>query len=104
RGGGRLAAGAGLDRDPAADGRKADAVAVAADAADDAVEDAARARAVRTFERAEAGRVEQGDRPRPHREDCGDDAADAGRGSLVRLDEGRMVVRLDLEDGCQAAA
>ena len=81
-----------LERDLAADGRDADAVAVAGDAGDDALDDAAGARAVRTVERPEAQRVQQRDRPRAHREDVADDAADAGRRALVRLDERR--------DGC----
>ena len=53
---------------------------------------------------AEPQRVHQRDRPRAHREDVADDAADAGRGALVRLDEGRMVVRFDLEDGGKPVA
>ena len=55
-------------------------------------------------ERAEAQRVQQRDRPRAHREDVADDAADAGRRALIGLDERRVVVRLDLEDGGQAVA
>ena len=65
---------------------------------DDAFDDAPRARAVGTVERTEAQRVQQRDRPRAHREDVADDAADAGRRALVGLDERRVVVRLDLED------
>ena len=53
---------------------------------------------------AEAQRVQQRDRPRAHREDVADDAADAGRRALVRLDERRMVVRFDLEDRGEAVA
>ena len=93
-----------LERDLAADRRDADAVAVAGDAGDDAFDDAAGARAVGTVERAEAQRVQQRDRPRAHREDVADDAADAGRRALVRLDERRMVVRFDLEDRRQPVA
>ena len=52
----------------------------------------------RAVERAEAQRVQQRDRPRAHREDVADDAADAGGRALIRLDERRMVVRFDLED------
>ena len=85
----------GSKRDFAADGRNADAVAVAGDAGDDAFEQPARAGRV---ERSEPQRVQQRDRPRAHREDVADDAADAGRRALVRLDERRVVVRLDLED------
>ena len=83
------------------DGRDADAVAVAADPGDDALEDAA---VLHVVEGTEPERIEQRDRPRPHREDVADDAADAGRRALIRLDERRMVVRFDLEDGCQAVA
>ena len=97
----RVAGVALVEADLAADGRDADAVAVAGDAGDDAGERPAHERIV---ERAEAQRVEQRDRPRAHREDVADDAADAGRRALVRLDERRMVVRFDLEDGGQAVA
>ena len=90
-----------VEHDLAADGRDADAVAVAADAGHHALEDAARQRRV---ERAEAQRVQQRHRPGAHGEDVADDAADAGRGALVGLDERRVVVRLDLEDGRQAVA
>ena len=41
--------------------------------------------------------VEQRDRPRAHRDDVAQDAADAGGRSLERLHGGRVVVRLDLE-------
>ena len=71
-----------------------DAVAVARDAADDSVDEVLHPRRV---ERAEAQRVERRHRPRAHREDVAQDPADAGRRALVRLDEGRMVVRLHLE-------
>lgn len=47
--------------------------------------------------RAEAQRVDHGHRAGAHRDDVADDAADAGRGTLVGLDVGRVVVRLDLE-------
>ena len=96
----------GEKRDLAADGRDAEAVAVAADAGDDAVEQVPVARCdsgcrVR-LQRAEAQRIEQGDRPRAHREDVAHDAADAGRRALVRLDRRRVVVRFDLEDDAAA--
>src|SRR6266700_3759690 len=68
------------------------AVPVTADAGHDAVEMAA-GRGQRT----KPERVEQRDRPRTHRDDVADDAADPGGGALVWLDCGRMVVRLDLE-------
>ena len=67
----------------AADVREAEAVAVAADARDDPGQHPVR---VRRVERAEAQRVHHRDRPRAHREDVADDAADAGRRALVRLD------------------
>ena len=56
------------------------------------------------LERSEAQRVEQRDRPRAHREDVADDAADAGGRALIGLDERRMVVRFDLEDRAQPVA
>ena len=90
-----------VEGDLAADRRDADAVAVAADAGDDAFEDAAVERHVG---RAEAQRVQQRHRPRAHREDVANDAADAGGRALVRLDERRVVVRLDLEHRRQAVA
>ena len=86
-----------VERDLSADGRDADAVAVAGDAGDDAFDDAPVARAVGPVERSEPQRIQQRDRPRAHREDVADDAADAGGRPLVRLDERRVVVRLDLE-------
>ena len=79
----------------AADGRHADAVAVAADARHHAFEQAARLRMLRL---AEAQRVEQRDRAGAHRKDVAHDAADAGGRALIRLDEGRVVVALHLED------
>ena len=54
--------------------------------------------------RAEAQRVQDRDGPRAHGEDVAQDAAHAGGRALVGLDEGRVVVRLDLEDGGQAVA
>ena len=53
---------------------------------------------------AEAEPVEQRNRPRAHRDDVAQDAADPGRRSLERLDGARMVVRLDLEGDGRAAA
>jgi hypothetical protein len=77
-----------------ADVRQAEAVAVAADARHDPGQHAVRVGGV---ERAEPQRVHHGDRSRTHGEDVADDAPDAGRGALVGLDVGRVVVRLDLE-------
>ena len=68
----------------AADRRDADRVAVGADTGDGAVEAG--------VARREAQAVEQGDRPRAHGDDVAQDPADAGRGTLERLDRGR--------DGC----
>ena len=97
----RVARVAWLECDLAADGRDADAVAVAGDAGDDAFEQSASCQARRGTE---AQRVQQRDRPRAHREDVADDAADAGCGALIGLDERRMVVRLDLEDRGKSVA
>src|SRR6185503_18894032 len=77
------------------------AVPVVRDAADDAAHEERRARMVGG---PEAERVENGDRPRAHREDVAQDAADARRRALERLDERRVVVALDLEDGEEPVA
>ena len=84
-----------VEIDLAADRRDADAIAVAADARDDAGDQVAHLGMVGP---AEAQRVQVGDRPRAHREDVAQDAADAGRRALVGLDVGRVVVALHLED------
>ena len=91
-----------LEDDLAADGGDAEAVAVAADAGDDAAEEVAVARA--SSQRPEAEGVEEGDRARAHREDVADDAADAGGRALVGLDGGGVVVGLDLHDDAHAVA
>ncbi len=80
----------------AADRRHPHAVAVAADAGDDAGDEMPRFGMIRGTE---AQRVQIGDRPRAHGEDVAQNAADAGRGTLIGLDERRMVVQLHLEDG-----
>jgi hypothetical protein len=85
----------------AADCRDADAIAVEADAADDAVDELARLRVIRF---AEAQRVHDRDRARAHREHVAQDTANAGGCALERLDEARMVVALHLEDGGQTLA
>ena len=54
--------------------------------------------------RAEAQRVEAGDRPRAHGEDVAQDAADAGRRALIGLDVARVVVALHLEHAGQPVA
>jgi hypothetical protein len=53
---------------------------------------------------AEAQRVHRRDGPRAHGEDVAQDAAHAGRRALVRLDIGRVVVALHLEDHRLAVA
>src|SRR5262249_55065808 len=68
---------------------------VAADPGDDAGDEPPRLRMIGA---AEAERVQIGDRPRAHGEDVAQDAADAGRRTLIGLDEGGMIVALDLED------
>ncbi len=84
-----------MEADRAADGRHAEAVAVAADARHHAGHEALRLRMRRL---AEAQEVERRDRPRAHREDVAQDAAHARRRALVGLDVGGMVVALHLED------
>src|SRR5262249_17706916 len=85
----------------AAHRRDADAVTVMSDAAHHAAHQERRPRMV---DPAEAQRVENGDRPRAHREDVAQDAADTRRRSLERLDERGMVVTLDLEHPVEALA
>ena len=78
-----------------------EAVAVAADAGDDAGQ---HARGVGGVGAAEAERVHDGDRARAHRQDVADDAADPGGRALVGLDVAGVVVRLDLEGDRVAVA
>ena len=80
----------------AADSRHADAVAVAADARDHALDQVLHLRVVGP---AEAQRVQVGDGPRAHREHVAQDAPHAGRRALVRLDVAGVIVALHLEDG-----
>ena len=47
--------------------------------------------------RPKAQRIHHRNRPRAHRKDVAQNAADAGRRALERLNERRMIVRLDLE-------
>src|SRR5262249_11393773 len=84
----------GMKRRLAAQSRYADAVAVSRNAPHDAVDQMFHAR---RGEVAEPQRVQRSDRPRSHREDVSQDPADARRRTLVRLDEGGMVVRLHFE-------
>jgi hypothetical protein len=83
-----------VEGDAPADRRDADAVAVVADPLDDPVQEVA---GVFPVELAEVQRVEQGDRVRAHRERVTDDAADAGRGAVERVDVRRVVVALDAQ-------
>ena len=87
----------GVERAFAADGGDADAVAVVSDPGHGLAEVPVR------FSEAET--VEQRHRPCAHRHDVAEDAADAGRGALERLDGGWVVVRVsDLERDGEAAA
>ena len=97
----RVALVARVEDDLTADVGQSQAVPVAADAGDDAGQ---HARGVGVVGVAEAQRVHDEHRTRAHREDVAHDAADAGRGALVRLDVARVVVRLDLERDGQALA
>ncbi len=78
-----------VEHDLAADVRDADGIAVGADAADGAGEVIVGS--------AEPQAVEQRDRPCAHRDDVAEDAADARRGALERLDRRGVVVALGLE-------
>ena len=91
----------GVEIDLAADGRDADAIAVAADARDHAGDEVPRLGVIGP---AEAQRIQVGDRPRAHGEDVAQDAADARRRALIGLDVGRVVVALHLEDRRVAVA
>ena len=86
--------------DLAADVGDAQAVAVAGDAAHDALEQVP---VPWLGQRAEAQRVHQRDGTGAHGEDVPDDAADASGRALVGLDGRRVVVRLDLHRDGQAA-
>ncbi len=55
-------------------------------------------------DRTEAQRIHDGDRTRAHGEDVAQNAAHAGGRALERLDERRMIVRLDLEGAGPAVA
>ena len=65
-----------------------------ADAGDDAGDEVPGTRMART---AEAQRIEDRYRSRPHREHVAQNTADPSRRTLIGLDEGRVVVALDLE-------
>ena len=85
----------------AADRRHAHAIAVAADAGDDAGHEMA---GLGMIGLAEAQRVHHRNGARAHGEDVAHDAADAGRRTLIRLDERWMVVAFHLENGGVAVA
>ena len=87
----RVAVVGGMEVDLAADCGHADAVAVAADAAHHAIDDAAGAGCGGI---AEAQRVEVGDGAGAHGEDIAQNAADAGGGALVGFDEAGVVVAI----------
>jgi len=84
-----------VEIDLAADRRDADAIAIAADAVNDARDQMLHLRMVRA---AEAQRVEVRDGAGAHREDVAQDAADPGRRTLIGLNVRRVVVALHLED------
>ena len=91
----------GVEDHLAADVRQAETVAVAADAGDDPGQHPG---GVGGVQGAEPQRVHHADRPGAHGQDVADDAAHAGRGALVGLHVGRVVVRLDLEGDRPVAA
>src|SRR5262245_40421157 len=82
-------------------GGYADAVTVAANAGDHASQQITRARMI---DIAEAERVERCDRPRAHGENVAQNAADAGRGPLERLNEGRMIMAFHLKSHGESIA
>ena len=90
----RVAGVLGGEADLAAQVGNAEAVAVPADARDDTLDEAA---APRVLGGAEAQRVEHGDGPGAHGEDVAQDAAHPRGRALEGLDEGRVIVALDLE-------
>ncbi len=92
---------AGMEGALAADGGHADAVAVAADAGDDAGHQMP---GLGMCGRAEPEGVEVGDGAGAHGEDVAEDAADTRRRALVGLDVRRMVVAFHLEDRRLAVA
>src|SRR6202008_3738948 len=60
------------------------------------------ARSVRTLDRPEAQRIHHGHGPRPHGENIAQNSPHPGGRALKRLDERRMIMRLDLERTCPA--
>ena len=119
----RIARVAGLELGFAAEVGHAEAIAVRSDSADHAFEDGMvlvnlclrrtrrcrlwrprRPSPLRRRDRAKAQRIHHRHRPRAHGENIAQDSADAGGRALKRLDERRMVVRLDLESAGPAIA
>ena len=78
-----------------ADRWHADAIAIAANPANNATNQMLHLRMIR---RAKAQRVHIRNRPRTHREDIAQDAANAGRRTLIRLDIAGVIMRLHLEN------
>ena len=97
----RVIAVAGVEMDLAHDRRAPEAVTVAPDAGDHALEEMA---VVSRVERTKAKRIEDRDRSGAHGEHVAEDAAHTGGRPLVRLDRRRMIVRLDLEHNGEAVA
>ena len=85
---------AGLKGDVPGDVGDPDAVAIRANAADDATHETAGAQLVR---HPEEERIQQRDRPSAHREHIAEDPAHARGRALIRLDRGGVVVALHLE-------
>ena len=97
----RVARIGGVEHGLTADVRQAERVAVPADAADDAVDDAA---GVGCVGRAEPQLVHHRHRAGAHGHDVAHDAADTGGRALIGLDVGRVVVGLHLEGGRPSVA
>src|SRR5229473_2957224 len=85
----------------AADGWTAETVAVATDAGDHPMEQVVAAAGT---EWTETQRVEDRDRPGPHREHIAKDPTNPGGRPLIGLDGRGVIVRLDLEDDRQPLA
>ena len=83
--------------DVAPDGGHTEAIAVATNAADHAVDEG---RGLWMLHGAKAQEVHGGDGPSAHGEDIPQDAADASGRPLVGLDEAGVVVALHLESDC----
>src|SRR5262249_1394549 len=85
----------------AANRRNSETVSVRSDAGNHALNNMF---GFRVLWRPEPEAVHRGYRPRAHREDIAEDAANTGRGPLKRLNIRRMVVRFDLKRNRQAFA